>query len=263
MDSGLGIGSSGLPSDCAVFNVDMQEGVHREMTRESLDIMLKIWQADGPFEYRGKFWNFNGIETMFGTCNLYLKPFQKPHPPIAVAAGSLRSETVAIAGEQGYIPMCLAFNNEYVNSQWEAIEEGALKSGRTASRKEWRLVRDVYVADTDEQAQYEVLNGATGRAWREYLVPLFHELGFVPGMKHHPDVPDEDVTAEYMAEHYWLTGSPETVAGKLRKLFNEVGGFGGLLMLVYDYGGDNGGWEKSTRLLAQEVMPRVADLIVE
>jgi alkanesulfonate monooxygenase SsuD/methylene tetrahydromethanopterin reductase-like flavin-dependent oxidoreductase (luciferase family) len=82
-------------------------------------------------------------------------------------------------------------------------------------------------------------------------------------MKHRPDVPDEDLTVEYMAEHYWLIGSPETVAGKLRKLFNEIGGFGGLLMLVYDYGGDNGGWEKSTRLLVQEVMPRLADLTVD
>ena len=265
----LGIGSSGLPSDCAVFDVNMEEGEHRERTRESLEIMLKVWQAEAPFDYRGKFWNVNAIQTSFmgplmdPFASIYLKPFQKPHPPIGVAAGSFRSPTVAIAGERGYIPMSLAFSTEYVNSQWEAIEEGALKAGRTPSRKEFRLVRDVYVADTDEQAEYEVLNGATGRAWREYLVPLLKTLGFGPGMKHHPDVPDEDLTVEYMMEHYWLTGSPETVERKLRKLFSEVGGFGGLLMLVYDYGGDNGGWEKSTRLLAQEVIPRLADLTVD
>ena len=41
----------------ALFDVDGNNGEHREMTRESLDIILKIWENDGPFEYKGKFWN--------------------------------------------------------------------------------------------------------------------------------------------------------------------------------------------------------------
>jgi hypothetical protein len=41
----------------------------------------------------------------------------------------------------------------------------------------------------------------------------------------------------------------------------EVGSFGCLLLvLVYDHWQDQQGWEKSTRLLAEEVMPRLADL---
>ena len=50
---------------------------------------------------------------------------------------------------------------------------------------------------------------------------------------------------------------------QLRTLFRDTGGFGGLLMLVYDYMDSPDGWNKSTRLLAEEVMPMVADLTVD
>jgi len=256
----LGIGSSGLPSDWAMFDVDGFNGQHREMTRESLEIMLKIWENKGPFEYKGKFWNINVTDTMYGLIHFFLTPYQKPHPPIGVAAASYKSPTLMIAGEKGYIPMSLALNTDYCRSQWEAVMEGAQKTGRTPSRSEWRLVRDVYVADTDEEARYEAINSMTGRVWRDYLLPLFKELTFLPSMKHDVEVPDDAVTPEYLADHVWLVGSPETVANKINKLYNDVGGFGGLLVLVYDHWENQKGWEKSTRLLAQEVMPRVAEL---
>ena len=43
----LGIGAGGLPSDWQLFCVDGMKGVNRDMTREALDIMLKIWASDG------------------------------------------------------------------------------------------------------------------------------------------------------------------------------------------------------------------------
>ena len=126
----FGIGSSGLPSDWALFDVDGNNGQHREMTRESLDIILKIWQSQGPFEYQGKFWNVNVPDTMYDVLRYFLTPYQKPHPPIAVASASYRSPTLVIAGERGFIPMSLALNTDYCRSHWEAIEEGARKAGR-------------------------------------------------------------------------------------------------------------------------------------
>ena len=52
----LGVAASGLPSDWALFNVDGNAGVNREMTRESLEIILKLWTEE-EFDYRGKFWH--------------------------------------------------------------------------------------------------------------------------------------------------------------------------------------------------------------
>ena len=81
--------------------------------------------------------------------------------------------------------------------------------------------------------------------------------------KHDQSLPDSAVTPEYMAEHLWLIGSPDTVEAKLRGLYSDAGGFGTLLVLIYDYMEDQARWEKSMTLLAKEVMPRLADLVPE
>ena len=102
--------------------------------------------------------------------------------------------------------MSLALNTDYCRSHWEAIEEGARKAGKTPSRKEWRLVRDVYVADTDEEAREAAVGGMTARVWRDYLLRIFREFDLIHVFKDDPDVPDDDVTPEYMADHMWLVG---------------------------------------------------------
>ena len=230
----FGIGSGGLLSDHRLFNVDFESGEHREMTREALEIILKLWQNEGPMEYKGKFWSFtipDPDEFHYGgdygpLGKLHISPYQKPHPPIGVAAASPGSETLKIAGERGYIPLSLGLNAVYIASHWDAVEEGAKRTGRTPlPRSEWRIVRDVWVADTDSQAREEALNGMLGRAWREYLLPLFSfgPYPFTRAMKHDESIPDEAVTVEYLADHMWLVGSPDTVARQLRDLYEMSG----------------------------------------
>ena len=259
----FGVGASGLPSDWAMFDVDGVAGQHRDMTRESLEIILKIWEDKGPFEYKGRFWNVEVTDTMFDTLKFFLTPYQKPHPPIGIASLSYKSPSLMMAGEMGFIPLTLAFNPDFVRSHWEAVEEGARRSGKTPSRKDWRLVRDVYVADTDEEAREAALNGMTGRVWDEYLLGLFREFDLMDIFKHDPEVPSDAVNAAYLADHLWLIGSPQTVADKIRTLYNEVGGFGSIITMVFDQWQNQQGWEKSTRLLAEEVIPRLADLVPE
>ena len=256
----FGIGASGLPTDWALFDVDGYAGQHREMTREALEIILKIWEDKGPFEYKGEFWNVTVTDTMWGLCKFFLTPYQKPHPPIGVASLNYRSPTLVIAGEKGFIPLSLALNTDFCKSHWEAVEEGAQRTGKTPRRSDWRLVRDVYVADTDEEARHGALSSMTARAWNDYLLRLFRQFDLMKVFKHDAALPDEAVTVEYLADKMWLVGSPETVARKIRELYQDVGGFGALITLVYDHWQNQEGWEKSTRLLAEEVMPRVADL---
>src|SRR5919107_556496 len=120
----FGVAASGLPSDWAMFNVDGFSGQNREMTRESLDIILRMWTEDEPFKYEGKYWT---------------------------------------------------------------VEETARRSGRTPSRKEWRLVREVFVAKTDEEAWEKSVNGMMGRQMTEYFLRLLGAFGFTEYLKHDPD----------------------------------------------------------------------------
>ena len=99
-----------------------------------------------------------------------------------------------------------------------------------------------------------------GRMMREYFLPLLGNFGFLEFLKHDPDVPDSDVTPEYCAKHNWLVGSPATVAEKLEAIYDEVGGFGTLLVFGFDYADKPEAWRTSLGLLATEVLPRVRKL---
>ena len=123
------------------------------------------------------------------------------------------------------------------------------------------MCRDVYVADTDEQARSEVLESSMADAYRKYFFPLLRSVKQMNLFFDRDDMPEDDVTVEYLAATRWVVGSPETVARQLRALYEAIGGYGELLMVCYDWDGRNcERWRHSMDLLAREVMPRVADL---
>jgi len=256
----LGIAAGGLPSDWKLFCVDGASGQNRAMTREALDIMLKVWASDGGLEYKGKYWNVNVPNPMMRNFRHHIKPFQKPHPPIGVAGISPGSETLKLAGEHGFIPMSLNLSARYAATHWESVEEGAARTGRIARRSDWRMVRETLVADTDAEAYEAVVNGAIGRMMGNYLLPLMGDVGLIKYLKDDEGISDEEVTASYLFDHGWLVGSVKTVTQKLEEMYKQVGGFGTLLMLGFDYADDPAPWFKSMRLMATEVLPRLKHL---
>ena len=256
----FGVAASGLPSDWTLFRVDGMTGQNREMTREALDIILRLWTEEEPFEYEGTYWQISQTGRVLEVLTPHIRPFQRPHPPIGVAGLSPGSDTLKLAGERGYLPLSLNMNLGYVASHWASVEEGARRTGRTPRRADWRLAREVLVAPTDAEAQELVLEGNMGRMMREYWLPLLAQVDYTQYLKHDPDVPDAAVTPAYLAEHNWLIGSPDTVAAKLRRMYDQVGGFGTLLLLGFDYSDQPEAWHRSMRLLAEQVMPQVADL---
>ena len=238
----FGVGSGGLPTDMELFNVDMEAGQHQEMTRESLDIILKVWKGEGPLEYQGKYWNVKIPDPKtwaVGTLRHFRRPFTTPHPPVAMASSSKTASTLKLAGERGFIPMSFMFNAIGLASHWAAVEEGARQAGNEpSSRKEWRIVRDVWIADTDDEAREGALTGMLGGVYREYLLPVW-TLGADPlinTVKLDETMSHEDVTLEYLADNVWLVGSPDSVVRKLRDVYATAGGFGTVLVMVFDHG---------------------------
>ena len=254
----FGVAASSIPTDQAMFGVDGKTA--REMTREALDMILALWSGDGPFTRKGKFWTVSRPEPAFGIFTPHLKPVQQPHPPIGVAGLSPSSDTLKWAGERGYIPMSLNLNAQYLSGHWTAVEAGAASAGRTARRSDWRMVREVLVADTDKEAWKLAVDGAMGRMTREYSLKVVQAFGALPFLKHDPAVADSDVTVDYLARTSWLIGSPATVAAKIEDLYHQVGGFGVLLALGFDYLDQPEAWRRSLELLATEVAPRLKHL---
>jgi alkanesulfonate monooxygenase SsuD/methylene tetrahydromethanopterin reductase-like flavin-dependent oxidoreductase (luciferase family) len=258
----LGIGAGSVPGDFKLFGVDAASGENRAMTAEALEMILRLWTDEEPFTMVGKYWTVSGIEEMYGHFARHMFPYQKPHPPIGVSGLSSPSPTLEMAGERGFIPMSLNLGTDYVKSHWDSVIRGAERTGLTPRRSQWRIAKEVFVADTDAEAYELSLNGPMGEYQREYLLDIYGKVGLLKYFKHDPEVLDSEVTPEYCAERNWIVGSPDTVAQKLESLYRTLGGFGTLLAMVFDYKSMPEAWHRSMSLLTEEVMPRLTHLDV-
>jgi alkanesulfonate monooxygenase SsuD/methylene tetrahydromethanopterin reductase-like flavin-dependent oxidoreductase (luciferase family) len=255
----LGVGSSGLPSDWKMFGVDGFSGQNRRMTAEALEIILKYWTERKPWDFKGEYWSASRVDTMFEVLGHHIEPLQNPHPPIGIAGLNSPSPTLELAGERGFLPMSLNLNEGYLKGHWESVEAGAARAGRTADRKDWRLVREIFVADTDKDAWEWSVESHLGRWATEYFIPLFGQFDFLKFWKHDQSVPDSEITKEYLANHNWVVGSVDSVVERLADLYQSIEGFGSVLSLAVDYADDPGPWRRSMELLGTEVFPRLRE----
>ncbi|WP_431823711.1 LLM class flavin-dependent oxidoreductase [Burkholderia sp. F1] len=233
----VGIGASGTNLDLEMFDIDYKSGAHREMTAESIAIMTRFWESDGPFEYRGKYWTARRPADLPDKRSTYhLKPFQAPYPPIGVTGLSASSPTLRLAGANGWIPISFCFTPQYLHTHWDVVEEGARAAGRPApDRSEWRVSRPILVADTDREAWRRAVDGEMGRYFRDDYLPMLAGNNALGLLKEDPGMPDSDVTVEYVAKHCWIVGSPDTVRERIEAMQALSGGFGVLHVMGFDH----------------------------
>jgi alkanesulfonate monooxygenase SsuD/methylene tetrahydromethanopterin reductase-like flavin-dependent oxidoreductase (luciferase family) len=256
-----GIGGGAIPTDLSLFGLDpTNPAAVRARSAEVLDVVLKLWASDGRFTYHGKFFD---IETpVFDPVKgrgYYMKPYQQPHPPIAVAASTPNSSSMRMAGERGWIPMSSSLlSRPYLRDHWGLVEAGAASAGRPADRSQWRVARDVLVAPTSAAAG-ERARAVLGRNYVKHQHP--NRVGTIQmaSTKLEPSMPDEAVTVDYLMDNLWIIGDPSQCVEKIHQLYEESGGFGALLSITTD--SDDAGWDQeSLRLLMEQVAPRVAHL---
>ena len=132
-----GIGGGAIPTDLSLFGLDASDPASvRARSAEVLDVVLGLWAAEGSFTHHGKFFD---IETpAFDPVKdrgYYMKPYQRPHPPIAVAASTPESGSMRMAGARGFIPMSSSLlSRTYLADHWKLVEAGAQQGGRKATR---------------------------------------------------------------------------------------------------------------------------------
>jgi alkanesulfonate monooxygenase SsuD/methylene tetrahydromethanopterin reductase-like flavin-dependent oxidoreductase (luciferase family) len=140
----FGIGRSGLPEHYHGFGVPYEES--RERFLEGLEVIRKAWTRD-RFSHRGKYFQFENIAVM-------PKPFQKPHPPIRIAATT--DETYALVGKLG-LPIFLAIRTTPIAHLQQCIGSyhEAWKAAGHPGRGDVTLIAPVYVAETAQAARDE------------------------------------------------------------------------------------------------------------
>lgn len=256
-----GVGSGGFIGDFKVFGFDPESGEHRAMARDAVDVILDMWNDPKPGKYEHKRWSFNVPEPDESIgLGFHLKPYQKPHPPIGVAGVSPRSETLHLAGERGWIPMSINLvPTDQLRTHWDAVEAGATSANKTADRSKWRIAREIYVAETTQQAQEDMLNGVFARDFEDYFKPMLSSVKQLEMMKTDKSMTDAEVTSKYLMDNVWIVGDADEVARQLRELYEDVGGFGMILAMGHEWDPKDK-WVKSMTLLAEEVMPQLSDL---
>ncbi|MFJ8531743.1 LLM class flavin-dependent oxidoreductase [Streptomyces sp. NPDC093591] len=252
----VGFGAGAFPTDAQLFGTELLAQNH-EMLAEGQELIRKIWATKGEaLTVKGKY--FQVDIPALGELSLggHWRPYQDGGPEIALAGFSPASSTIRDAGTRGDIPMSIAFSDEYLASHWSAYSEGAASAGLTPDRRKWRVVRDVIVADTDEEARELALSGPRRRMYEEWVIPqnLKAILHMFPGLK------AEDVTVELLA-HSWIVGSPSTVADKLVAEQESSGGYGSLLLYNFDFHDEPEAYRRHLELLGTEVVPAVTERV--
>ncbi len=259
----VGIGAGSVPMDA-----DLLGAIHRdengketmmnaEMTREALDIMIKVWTSDEAFDYNGKFWKFRRNAYDDFEKGPFLKPFQKPYPPLGMTGISASSRTLALAGKLGFRPMSFCIGPGYLAKHWDDYAAEAVKAGHKPDRANWAVSPPFFVAATDEEAIRLASTGEVGRFWAEYMIPGIVRRGLSNFVKVDPSHTDDMITPEYLARNVWLVGAPKTVVRKARALIRETGGFGTLIGMCFDFIDAKDAWMRSLELMAKEVMPEL------
>lgn len=254
-----GVGAGSFIGDFDAFCIDPKSGEQRALTNESLDFIMNLWNDPKPGLYQNSRWKFRVPEPQDDVgLGVHTKPFQRPHPPIAVAGITENSGTLRFAGERDWIPMSINFvPRNVLRTHWSSVEEGAEKTGKKPDRSKWRIARDIYVAETTEKARKEVKEGTLGRDFEDYFFRMVPKIrGNLGIFKTDQSMPDSDVTIDYMMDNIWIVGSPEDVTNQLGELYDFVGGFGTLLVMGHEWKPWEK-WQKSMELLVNEVIPSV------
>jgi alkanesulfonate monooxygenase SsuD/methylene tetrahydromethanopterin reductase-like flavin-dependent oxidoreductase (luciferase family) len=256
----FGVGPGGLASDHELFEVG--DGAKRgRMFLESIEIMLKIWAQDPPYDIKGEFWNVrikNAIvpELGFGAMP---KTFQQPHPPIHISVGTPNSSSARMAAARGWGIISGPNAPDYsIASHWKAYAEACAAAGKPAHGDNWRVARNVVVAPTDAQAEERVFGADTAnRYFFTYLRTAVAKAGRLGTIKPRPDMTDEEFTPDVIMRECAIYGSPKTVLDRLVAFRDRVGPFGAVLKMGVDWGGPSEAWEREAmELLAQDVMPK-------
>jgi alkanesulfonate monooxygenase SsuD/methylene tetrahydromethanopterin reductase-like flavin-dependent oxidoreductase (luciferase family) len=241
----FGFGTGTLPQLAQQRGVDREHA--RAMAQEAIDLILRAWTAPEPFDHHGQYWHGENI-------NLAPRPLQQPHMPIGVACFHTLA-TAEMAGQRGFLPLISQYSSvSFVREMAETFVRGAEAAGRRPSRRDLRVCRYVYVGEDTAQARRDVRDSVNRGVTYNRSLGQFDEV-LAPG-----DVRDQ-IDFDYLVDHdHFYVGDPDEVYRGLKEFYDATGGFGTLMLLVGKDWGSREQRERSMRLFAEHVMPRLAAL---
>ena len=238
----FGVGRSGNPRSYVAYGVPYSES--RERFLETLEIVKRAW-THPTFSYEGKYYSFNNASAV-------PQPYQKPCPPIRVAAAS--EETFPSLGEAGY-PIFVAVRSgslEGLAPDLAAYRRAYRQAGHPGEGEVY-LRLTLHIADTDRQAREEaeqsIMSGYRTLSTRLENSPNRRRAAEAETVR--------TISYEEVMRDKVIIGCPERVADRLRQLHEELGLNGILAELNFGALIPPEPMTRSLQLLCEKVMPRL------
>jgi alkanesulfonate monooxygenase SsuD/methylene tetrahydromethanopterin reductase-like flavin-dependent oxidoreductase (luciferase family) len=244
----FGVGRSGLPRTYEDYGVSYAES--RDRFAEVLDIVEQAWSG-AAVSYAGKYYRVDNVAVT-------PRPFQKPLPPIRIAAAS--PDTYSSVGARG-LPIFINARHgafaEFAPSIREYRE--AYRAAGHAGRGEVYLRVPTYLAETAAQAREEPRHSLM-HFYREQAERLRDSMSRA-GTRAIEGRADrlqrlESLTYDEALDGQVLVGTPDQVAARLRALEDELGVDG--ILAELNCGGliPHAQVMTALELLCREVKPR-------
>ena len=243
---GFGTGF-GNPMFCDERGLSFEERHPR--LRESLDLVLKCWSTREPFDHDGHYWKGKGILAL-------PKPVNGATMPMATATES--EDMVQMAAERGYILLSAYIDNAArIKARTDLYTRHALAAGHSDPRQNITVARAIYIAGSRAEAIEDLRAAVTTE------VGIQAQRGFLKMMKgrYQIDIPNDSGAIEHLVKAgIYIVGNPDEVAAQLVQFHTDCGGFGTLLITAGKAWATREKRERSMRLFADHVAPRLRAL---
>lgn len=239
----FGVGPGALPSDAAMMGISREE--MRPRMEAALAVLEPLLRAETVSAEAGWFTLRNA--------RLQMVPYSQPRVEMAITAMGSSSSAVA-AGKYGMgllqFQSVGCFPMPGLSDMWTTAQASAAQHGQTIDRSQWRLVMQMHLAESREQALQDCRFGFA--PWVDY----FRQISDLP-------LPPEGSSVDELMQAYIeagtaVIGTPEDAIAFIEQQLAETG-IGCAMLMAHDWANSQA-TAASFELFARFVMPHFQGL---
>jgi alkanesulfonate monooxygenase SsuD/methylene tetrahydromethanopterin reductase-like flavin-dependent oxidoreductase (luciferase family) len=243
---------------------------------EAHDLIIKAMTThDGPFNWEGNHFHYRNV-------NVWPRPYQTPHPPVWITAGS--AGTATAVAEKGYVIATLNTGYTRTPALFNAYRKRAAEIGRPAGPDRFAYLALVGVGETKNEGwrrahQIADYSRTTPRGQTEHFNPPGYNpisasaqalkaqgselIGSVLAVQARDGrrIDATKATVEdFIDAGLLFAGTPDMVFAQIKEFYDHVGGFGHLLMMGQGGHISHVDTVANLKLFSKEVLPRLETL---